>query len=88
MRSPTLPPTAALALAAFARAVRTGADPVRALDEQARAEGVAPGSETYDDAAELLGFPYSRALDMYVPREMRDRAGKLHFSEAHLALLA
>lgn len=76
----------AIALAAMARAFRTGTGVVRALDEQARAAGVAPGSEAYDDAAELAGFPYCRELDLYVPQAVRDRADALHFSEAHLAL--
>jgi hypothetical protein len=60
---------------------------VRALDEHARAAGVAAGSEPYDEAAELAGFPYCRALDLYVPRATRDRIARVHFSEAHLAFV-
>jgi len=76
----------AIAVAAMARAVRTGNGMIQALDEQARTANVLPGSEAYDDAAELAGFPYCRALDLYVDRSTRDRADKLHFTEAHLAL--
>jgi hypothetical protein len=77
----------AIALAALGHAITGGTDVVRALDEHARAAGVAPGSEPYDEAAELAGFPYCRALDLYLPRATRDRADSLHFSEAHLALV-
>lgn len=86
-RNPTAA-AVALALGAIGRAITRGMEPVRALDEQARAEGVAPGSERYDDAAEMIGFPYCRALDLYLPRDARDRAAKVHFSQAHLAALA
>jgi len=78
----------ALALGAIGRALRTGLDPVRSLDVQARAEGVAPGSEAYDDAAELAGFPYCREVDLYLPRATRDRVHSVHFSQAHLVPLA
>lgn len=76
----------AIALAAIGHAITAGIGVVRALDEQARDAGVMPGSDAYDDAAELAGFPYCRALDLYVDRSTRDRANKLHFTEAHLAL--
>jgi hypothetical protein len=76
----------ALAFAAIAHAITGRTDVVRALDEQARAASVLPGSEPYDDAAELAGFPYCRALDLYVDRATKDRAERLHFTEAHLAL--
>lgn len=76
----------AMALAAIGRAITGGTDVVRALDEQARAANVLPGSEPYDDAAELAGFPYCRALDLYVDRSTRDRVDRLHFTQAHLAL--
>jgi hypothetical protein len=77
----------ALALAAMARSLRMELDPILSLDDQARAEGVTPGSDAYDDAAELIGRPYCRALDLYVDRPTRDRAERLHFTEAHLALV-
>ncbi|GFE80239.1 hypothetical protein GCM10011487_22390 [Steroidobacter agaridevorans] len=86
MRDPTVTAAVALALAALARSLRTGVEPVHALDEQARAENVIPGSDCYDDAAELIGFPYCRALDLYLPRRMRDRVERAHFRDAHLAL--
>ncbi len=86
MRNAAVTAPVALALAALARSMRTGVEPVRALDEQARAENVIPGSDCYDDAAELIGFPYCRALDLYIPRHMRDRVERAHFRDAHLAL--
>lgn len=85
-RKPLTVETVALALGAIGRALRTGVAPIAALDEQARSEHLIPGSQPYDDAAELMGFPYCRALDLYVDRATRDRVDRLHFSQAHLAL--
>lgn len=76
----------ALALGAIHLSLRTGRDPFASLTEQAPRLGVAPDSEAFDDAAELVGRPYSRELDLYVDRATRDRAEALHFTEAHLAL--
>lgn len=76
----------AIALTAIGRAMTVGVDVVRSLDEQARNADVMPGCESYDDAAELTGFPYCRGLDLYVPKATRDRADALHFTEAHPAL--
>jgi len=78
----------AIALAAMAHAISGGTCVVRALDEQARSANVVPGSEPYDAAAELAGFPYCRALDLYVDRRTKARADSLHFADAHLAFTA
>lgn len=76
----------AVALAALCMSLRTGRDVFASLTEQARALGVVPDSDAFDDAAELAGFPYCRELDLYVPRATRDRVASVHFTEAHLAL--
>jgi hypothetical protein len=76
----------AVALAAIHLSLRTGRDLFASLTEQARRLGVASDSEGFDDAAELIGVPYCRALDLYVDRSTRDRAEALHFTEAHMAL--
>jgi len=59
----------AVALAGLARALRTGAEVLDGLAEQARSVGVEPWSPDFDDAARLLGYHYSRAWDAYVSRE-------------------
>lgn len=59
----------ALALTGMARALRTGADLLEALAEQATRVGVAPFSPEFDEAAALAGMPYSRAWDAYLDRE-------------------
>ena len=59
----------AVALAGLARALRSGADILDGLSEQARSVGVEPWSADFDDAARLLGYHYSRAWNAYVSRE-------------------
>ena len=76
----------ALALKGLVLALRTGLDVFQALSTQATGAGVAVGSEPFDEAAELVGVPYCRALDLYVDRPTKQRADKLHFSEAHHVL--
>lgn len=58
----------AVALAGLAVALRTGAEVLDGLAEQARSVGVEPWSPDFDDAARLLGYHYSRAWDAYLDR--------------------
>lgn len=58
----------AVALAAIAVALRSGADLLDALAEQATSVGVKPFSDEFDEAAALAGMPYSRAWDAYLDR--------------------
>ena len=76
----------ALALTGIVLALRTKVDVFQALTDMATGAGVAIGSESFDEAAELVGVPYCRALDLYVDRPTKQRADKLHFSEAHHVL--
>lgn len=75
----------AIALLGLMRAMRSDCGLIDALAVQADSAGVRFGSEVFDEAAELAGQPYCRALDLYVDRETKRRADALHFSEAHLA---
>lgn len=77
----------ALAIHGFIAALRSGVGIFDALTNQAAEAGVPFGSEPFDDAAALVGFPYCRNLDLYVDRETKCRADALPFSEAHLAFL-
>lgn len=59
----------AVALGGLARALRSGADLLDALAEQAASVGVKPYSDEFDEAAALVGMPYSRAWDAYLDRD-------------------
>jgi len=78
----------ALALAGIALAARAGTDVLAALADHAGRVGVSFGSEPFDDAAELVGAPYCRALDLYVDRATKRRADELGFERAHLAFVS
>ncbi|MBG4701569.1 hypothetical protein I5F65_08015 [Pseudomonas aeruginosa] len=73
----------AIALAGLARAMRSGADILDGLAEQARSVGVAPWSPDFDDAARLLDYHYSRAWDAYVSREDLTLAERHPLAHAH-----
>ncbi len=73
----------AVALAGLAVALRTGADILDVLAEQARSVGVEPWSPDFDDAARLLGYHYSRAWDAYVSREDLAVAERHPFAHMH-----
>lgn len=75
----------AIALAGMARALRLEDTLIDALATQAECAGIRFGSQTFDEAAEIAGQPYCRALDLYVDRDTKRHADALHFSEAHLA---
>jgi hypothetical protein len=53
----------------MARALRSGADLLDSLAEQASSVGVKPFSDEFDEAAALAGMPYSRAWDAYLDRD-------------------
>jgi hypothetical protein len=57
------------------------------LEACARAAGVKPDSEEFDEAAALVGLPYCRVLDLYVDPETKRRAEELGFTKAHQALI-
>lgn len=78
---------ASLALVAMASAALFRVPLFDALTECARRVGIPFGSDRFDQAAELAGMPYCRALDLYLDRQTKARAEALHFSEAHRALL-
>lgn len=78
----------AIALVGIAYALRHGADLLCAMAEYAESVGVRAYSDEFDEAAELAGVPYCRALDLYVDRDTKRKADALHFSRAHLALAA
>jgi len=78
---------AMLALAALVAAIQHRCDPFPELEAAAARNGVAVGSEEFDEAAALAGQPYCRALDLYVDRETKRRADALGFGMAHLAFL-
>ena len=78
---------ARLALAARVAAIQHRCDPVPELEAAAARNGVAVGSEEFDEAAALAGQPYCRALDLYVDRETKRRADALGSGMAHLAFL-
>ena len=78
---------AMLALAALVAAIQHGGDPFPELEAAAARNGVAVGSEEFDEAAALAGQPYCRALDLYVDRETKRRADQLGTCMAHLAFL-
>lgn len=75
-----------LALAALVAAIQRRCDPFPELEAAAARNGVAVGSEEFDEAAALAGQPYCRALDLYVDRETKRRADRLGYHQAHLAL--
>lgn len=74
-----------IALTGLFLALRTGANLLDTLAEQARSVGVAPYSDDFDEAAALAGMPYCRALDLYVDKATKRRADELGFERAHLA---
>lgn len=78
----------AVALFGIAYALRHSADLLSALAEYAESVGVRAYSDEFDEAAELAGLQYCRALDLYVDRETKRKADALHFSCAHLAFAA
>ncbi|PBY70635.1 hypothetical protein [Pseudomonas aeruginosa] len=73
----------AVALGGMARALRSGADLLDGIAEQARSVGVAPWSPDFDDAARLLDYHYSRAWDAYVSREDLAAAERHPLAHAH-----
>ncbi|TXH92730.1 MAG: hypothetical protein E6Q71_00485 [Pseudomonas sp.] len=73
----------AIALASMAHALRTGADLIDALAEQATRVGVAPFSPEFDEAAALAGMPYSRAWDAYLDRETWAQAERQPLAHIH-----
>jgi len=73
-------------LAAVAYAVCFRVSLMEALTERARYVGVAVGSDCFDRAAEVVGLPYCRTLDLYVDKQTKARAEALHFTQAHHAL--
>ncbi len=75
----------AIAFAGIVCAARTGCGTLDALADCAERVGVRPFSDYFDDAAELLGFFYSRPLDLYVDRETKRRADALPYDQLHLA---
>ena len=75
-----------LALAALVAAIQHRCDPFPELEAAAARNGVAVGSEQFDEAAALAGQPYCRALDLYVDRATKRRADRLGYHQAHLAL--
>lgn len=62
-----------LALIALAKAIKLNCDPFSCLD----ATGLPPNSQAFDEAAELLGSPYCRELDLYVDRPTLLKAEQL-----------
>ncbi len=73
----------AVALGGMVRALRSGADLLEALAEQARRVGVAPFSPEFDEAAALAGMPYSRAWDAYLDRETWAQAERQPLAHIH-----
>ena len=70
----------AVALGGLARALRSGADLLDALAEQAASVGVKPYSDEFDEAAALAGMPYSRAWDAYLDRDTWAEAERQPFA--------
>ena len=70
----------AVALGGLARALRSGADLLDALAEQAGGVGVKPYSDEFDEAAALAGMPYSRAWDAYLDRDTWAEAERQPFA--------
>ena len=73
----------AVALGGLARALRSGADLLDALAEQAASAGVKPFSDEFDEAAALAGMPYSRAWDAYLDRETWAQAERQPLAHIH-----
>ncbi|OZA27355.1 MAG: hypothetical protein B7X91_08795 [Hydrogenophilales bacterium 17-64-11] len=73
----------AIALAGLARALRSGADLLDALAEQAASVGVKPYSDEFDEAAALAGMPYSRAWDAYLDRDTWAEAERQPLAHMH-----
>jgi hypothetical protein len=68
-----------IAITALAKVAREGGDiegPALfdALSERALAVGVRPLSSIFDTAAEFVGLPYCRELDIYCSWDTRDEA--------------
>jgi len=78
----------AIALVGIFRTIRTGTNLLDALVEQAALVGVPFGTAPFDEAAELVGLPYCRQLDLYVDRATKRRADALPFNLAHLAFVS
>ncbi len=49
---------------------------------------ITPDSPRFDEAAALAGIACYRALDLYVDRQIKATAERLHFTQTHLALSA
>lgn len=79
----------AIALITLAVSVNTGAseevDLFHQLEVQAQKAGVAFGSDTFDESAEILGFKYSRPLDLYVGPDEWQEAEKQPFAHMKYA---
>lgn len=83
-----LPTAASIALCGRALAERHGLSLLDGLAAHARIVGVRPfHDDAFDAAAAIVGEHYCRALDLYVDRETFERAERLHYTEAHMALI-
>lgn len=85
---PTLPTPVSIAGCGLTLAARRGIPVLDGLAEHARTVGVRPFHDaSFDAAAAMVGQFYCRALDLYVDRETFERAERLHYTEAHMALI-
>lgn len=66
-----------LALLALTKALRLKCDPFPLLEQEAKAAGLPPDSEAFDEAAELIGSPYCQELDLYLDRATQRKAKEL-----------
>ena len=67
----------ALALVVLAKAMHFKCDPFPLLEVEAKAAGLPPDSDAFDEAAELIGSPYCRELDLYLDRATQRKAQEL-----------
>jgi len=84
--SPTHPVVMALCAAARLACWPSLGGIIPALSVHAKTLGLRPGSEEFDRAAAVVGLPYCKVLDLYVPPEVKQRAESLHWTEAYRAL--
>lgn len=74
-----------VALLALVSALQHRTSLFESLCRSAHNAGVPYGSKRFDEAAEKAGLPYSRVLDLYCTRKMRDEAAIRPF--AHMPRL-
>lgn len=86
LSAPAIDHPSVIALLALVVALRDQTSIFASLCWSARYAGVPYGSERFDEAAEKAGLPYSRALDLYCTRKMRDEAALRPF--AHMPRLS